>query len=92
MEIAVVVLAGAIAVAALIIAAVVLLKVVGPRSGNRPVLRPRSTAGFPWLMLGIAGTIVFALVDLSILLPLLIALGGLVAVVVGVYRQWKNGM
>jgi hypothetical protein len=67
--------------------------VVATRRQRRtwPVLRPWSTAGFPWLMLGIAGTIVFALVDQSVLLPLLIALGGLAAVFVGVYRQWKNG-
>jgi hypothetical protein len=78
------------AAAATIIAVVVLAKVVQPRRGDRPVLRPQSTAGFPWLMLGITGMIVFALVNLSVVLPLLIALGGLVAVVVGVYRQWKH--
>jgi len=79
------------AAAATIIAVVVLIKVVQPSRGSRPAIRPWSTAGFPWLVLGIVGMIVFALFHLSVLLPLLIALGGLTAVVVGVYRQRKNG-
>ena len=79
------------AAAATIIAVVVLIKVVQPSRGSRPTIRPGSTAGFPWLVLGIVGTVVFGLLDLSVLLPLLVALGGLIAVVVGVYRQWKRG-
>ncbi|MCK9356467.1 MAG: hypothetical protein M0R22_04870 [Dehalococcoidia bacterium] len=91
METAVVAFAIMSAASAVIIAVAVL--VVLSRRSHRPWsnLKPWSTAGFPWLMLGIAGTILFALVGLSVLLPLLIALGGLIAVVVGVYRQWKNG-
>ncbi len=79
------------AIAAMIIGAAVLLSVAKMHRRTLPPLRPWSTPGFPWLMLGIAGMIVFALVGLSVLLPLLIALGGFVAVCVGLYRQWKNG-
>jgi len=79
------------AATAVIIAVAALVAVTRRQRRTWPVLRPWSTAGFPWLMLGIAGTIVFALVDQSVLLPLLIALGGLVAVFVDLYRQWKNG-
>jgi len=79
------------AAAATIIAVVVLTKVVLPGDGSRRAIRPRSTAGFPWLVLGIVATVAFGLLHVSVLLPLLVALGGLIAVMVGVYRQWKNG-
>jgi hypothetical protein len=73
-----------------IIAVVVLMKVVKLSPGTRSALRPWSTAGFRWLLLGLGATVVFALLGVSVVLPLLVALGGLIAVLVGVYRQWKN--
>lgn len=90
METAVVAFAIMSAAAAVIIAIAVL--VVLSRDGRRPwtVVRPWATAGFKWLVLGVAGTILFALLGQSVVLPLLVALGGLAAVVVGVYRQWRN--
>jgi ABC-type spermidine/putrescine transport system permease subunit II len=80
------------AATAVIIAVAAFVAVTRRQRRTWPALRPWSTAGFPWLILGIAGTIVFALVDQSVLLPLLIALGGLIAVFVGVYRQWRKGL
>lgn len=91
METAVIAFAIMSAASAVVIAVAVLVVLSRRRRLPQAVLRPWSTAGFPWLMLGIAGTILSALVGLSVLLPLLIALVGLIAVVVGVYRQWKNG-
>ncbi len=90
METAVVAFAIMTAASAVIIAVAVL--VVLSRHKGRPLsaLRPWSTAGFKWLLLGVAGTILFAVLGQSVVLPLLIALGGLVAVCVGVYRQWRN--
>jgi len=89
-ETAVVAFAIMAAASAVIIAVAVL--VVLSRHKGRPlaVLRPWSPSGFKWLLLGVAGTIVFALLGQSVVLPLLVALGGLIAVVVGVYWQWRN--
>jgi len=91
METAVIAFAIMTAASAVIIAVAVLVVLSRRRQRPWPVIRPWSTPGFPWLMLGLAGVVVFALVGLSVLLPLLIALGGLIAVVVSIYRQWKNG-
>jgi len=78
------------AAAGTIVAVVVLMKVVRLSPGTRAALRPWSTAGFRWLLLGIVATAFFALFRLSVVFPLLVALGGLIATVVGTYRQWKN--
>ena len=78
------------AAAAAVIVVVVLTRVVRPSRGALSALRPWTTAGFRWFMLGIAGTAVFALLDLSVAFPLLVMLAGLAATGVGVYRQWKN--
>ncbi len=90
METAVVAFAIMTIASAVIIAVAVL--VVLSRHNRRPrvALRPWSTAGFKWLLLGLAATVVFALVGQPLVLPLLLAFGGLVAVCVGVYRKWKN--
>ena len=91
MEALVVALAVVMATGATIVAVVVLLKVVQPDRAARPALRPWATRGFPWLVLGMVASIVFGLLGLPIVLPLLLALAGLAAVGIGVYRQWRNG-
>ena len=90
METLIVALSVIAAGAATVIAVAVLTRVVRPSRGAWSAVRPWTTAGFRWFMLGVAGTAVFALLDLSVALPLLVMLAGLLATGFGVYRQWKN--
>jgi len=87
MEMAVVLLSSVVAIAAAVIALVVSARLLRQRKGPLPVSRIASTIGFRWLVLGIGAMVVYALLNLSIVLPLLIALGGLVAVAIGLRRR-----
>lgn len=78
------------AAAGTIVAVVVLTKVVRLSPDARSALRPWSTAGFRWLLLGAAATAVFALLDLSLTLPLFVMLAGIAATMVSMYRRWKR--
>jgi len=73
------------AVASLVLALVVLFKVVRLQPGY--LRRMASTAGFRWLLLGLAAMIAFLLLDMSLLIPALVAVAGLVAMVVELRRN-----
>jgi hypothetical protein len=85
MEALVVTLAVVTAVASIVLAVVVLLRV----TGRRPDVSRRiaSTSGFRWLLLGLAAMVVFLLLDIPALLPALVTIGGVAAMVVELRRK-----
>ena len=87
MEIIVVVFAVMVAIAAAGIAAAVLVKVVKLQPPRSVLDRLASTPGFPWVVLGVAATLVYRLLGISILFPLLVTIGGAIAVAIGLRRR-----
>jgi hypothetical protein len=89
METLVVVVAVVITFAALSIAIAVSVKVVKLQPVRQLLDRLVSTRGFPWLVLGLAATFVYGLLGQSLLLPLLVTAGGIIATAIGLIR--RNG-
>ena len=73
------------AVASLVLALVVLFKVVRLQPGF--LRRMASTAGFRWLLLGLVAMTTFLLLNISALIPALVAIAGVVAMVVELRRN-----
>jgi hypothetical protein len=85
MEALIVTLAVLTAVASLGVAIIVLLQVA--RRHTDAHRRIVSTAGFRWLLLGLAAMAVFFLLDVSPLLPALVTAGGLIAIIIELHRN-----
>ena len=87
MEIIVVVFAVMAAIAAAGIAAAVLVKVVKLQPPRSVLNRLASTPGFPWVVLGVAATFAYRLLNISVFIPLLVVVGGAIAMALSLRRR-----
>ncbi len=87
MEVIVVTFAVAVALVALGIAALVLIKVVKMPPRRRLWNRLAATPGLRWVVLGLSATMIFGLLNLSVLIPVLITIGGITSIALSLRKR-----
>ncbi len=87
MEVIEVVFAVIVAIVAVGVAAVLLIKVVKVPPPRNMWKAAVSTSGVPLIVLGVAATFIYSLLNLSLFVPVLVTVGGIVALAVGLWKR-----